>query len=859
MVGFYQSSFFITVHYETLYHVIQSTYVCGVINQTQNYKLLKMERNTLKKLGFSLKTYVLSLVLLVSTAAFAQTKSEISGKILDGGNQKTLASATVCLLKAKDSSIVKMNLADGEGNYSFEGIASGDFLVSVTVTGYKKAYSGHFTVNNGDPKALETIQLIKAEKALAGVTVVSKKPLIERKADRVIFNVENSINATGSNALELLQKSPGVVVDNNENITMKGKSGVKIYIDGKMSQLDAKDLADYLKSINSNDIEAIEMISNPGAKYDASGNAGIINIKLKKNKKFGTNGSASLGYTQGITPKGDGSFGLNYRDKKVNIFSNVSGSIGNRSNQLSIYRIQSDSIYDQHTSMLHDRKSANIKAGIDYFKDKKNTFGFLVTANFSGGSFNTDGNTNIYSQPGTVFVKQLQASNTSPTNRTNANFNVNYRYADTSGKEIGFDGDYGLFRSTGTSYQPNFYYDGGKNLLQSNITGNSTPTDINIYTAKLDVEQKFMKGKIGYGAKFADVKTNNALDFFNYQNGVAVKSLPQSNQFVYIENVNAAYVNYNREFNPKWTLQAGLRAEQTNSKGVLTRADGMIQSDNTVKRSYFDLFPSAALSYTVNAKNSFGITYSRRIDRPDYQDLNPFENKLDELTYQKGNAFLKPQYTDNVELSHTFKSKLNTTVGYSYVKDYATQITDTTNGNATFVQQQNIATQRILNLNISSPLSFTKWWTGYANIWYNYQLVKGEYNQKTVSLKAPGYGAYMQNSFSLGKDYKAEISGWYNGPGLEGTWKRGALYSMDLGVQKQILKSKATIKVNVNDVFNSIKFNASSNYGGTKLNIHETHDSRNVHVAFTYRFGSSQIKGARQHKTGLEAEGNRIK
>ena len=818
-----------------------------------------MKPNTLKNQGSGFKTWVLSIVLLISTAAFAQPKADISGKILDGGNQKTLASATVCLLKGKDSSIVKMNLADGGGNYSFEGIAPGEFLVSVTVTGYQKAYSGHFTLNNADHKVLATIQLVKAEKALAGVTIVSKKPMIERKADRVIFNVENSINSTGSNALELLQKSPGVVVDNNENITMKGKSGVKIYIDGKMSQLDAKDLADYLKSINSNDIEAIEMISNPGAKYDASGNAGIINIKLKKNKKFGTNGSASLGYTQGITPKGDGSFGLNYRDKKVNIFSNVSGYIGDRSNQLSIYRIQSDSIYDQHTAMTEQRKSANIKAGIDYFKNKKNTFGFLVTSNFGRGYHNADGSTNIYSQPGTVFVKQLQASNTAPGTRTNANFNVNYRYADTSGKEIGFDGDYGLFRSTGTSYQPNFYYDAGKNLLHSNITGNSTPTDINIYTAKLDVEQKFMKGKIGYGAKFADVKTNNALDFFNYQNDVPIKSLTQSNKFVYTENVNAAYVNYNREFNPKWTLQAGLRAEQTNSRGVLTRADGVIQADNTVKRSYFDLFPSGALSYTMNAKNSFGITYSRRIDRPNYQDLNPFEHKLDELTYEKGNAFLKPQYTDNVELSHTFKSKLNTTFGYSYVKDYATQITDTTNGNATFVQQQNIATQKIFNVNISSPLSFTKWWNGYANIWYNYQLVSGSYKQRSVSIKAPGYGAYMQNSFNLGKDYKAEISGWFNGPGLEGTWKRKALGSMDLGVQKQFLKSKATVKLNVNDVFNTIKFHANSNYNGTQLRIDETHDSRNVHVAFTYRFGSSQIKGARQHKTGLEAEGNRIK
>lgn len=789
----------------------------------------------------------------------AQTKTPINGVVNDNKNQP-LQLVTVSLLKAADSSLVKADMTDKNGKFEILTATKGSFLLSYSMTGYQVKYSAPFTIEEGQSFTAPSVSLQPGTNKLQGVTVYAKKPMIEIKADKLVFNVENSINATGSNALELLQKSPGVLVDNNDNISMKGKSGVKIYIDGRLTQLDSKSLADYLKSINSSDIEAIEMISNPGAKYDASGNAGIINIRLKKNKKYGTNGSASIGFKQGYTPKGDGSLSLNYRDKKINIFSNISGRIGNFEQHLDIYRIQSDTIYDQHTIMLNKDKSANVKAGVDYSLNNKSTVGFLVTSNFANGSFNSNGNTIITYQPDSKYVKTLQATNYIPGNRTNANFNVNYRYSDTSGKEIGFDGDYGLFKSTGVSYQPNFYYDNNSNLLYSIINGNNTPIDIDIYTAKLDIEQKLGKGKFGYGGKFAYVKTSNSFEFFNYQNNVPLKDLSRSNSFVYKENVNAAYVNYSAAFKTKWSMQAGLRMEQTNSEGDLTRSDGIIQPDNTVKRSYLDFFPSAALSYNLNDKNTFGITYSRRIDRPSYQDLNPFENKLDELTYEKGNAFLRPQYTDNIELSHTYKSMLTTSLSYSYVKDYATQITDTTNGNATFVQQQNIASQKIFSFNMGSPLNINKWWSGYANIWYNFQNIKGAYNGIMVNISATSdYGAYMQNSFALGKDYTAELTGWFNGPGLEGTWRRKAMGGMEAGIQKVFLNKKATLRISGTDILNTLKFHGSSNYGGSNLKVFQYGEQQTIRLNFTYRFGSNQIKAATQRKTGLESESSRIK
>ncbi len=810
----------------------------------------------MKKLFFTL---LAAMLLLIVSPAMAQTGGKITGKVMDNNN-KPLQSVTVSLLHSKDSSLVKAAVSTADGGFEFTPKNDGSYLIGYAVVGFENKYSDSFYVKRGEGYAVKNIKLNTVTNKLQGVTVVAKKPMIEIRADKTVFNVEASINATGSNALELLQKSPGMQVDNNDNISMKGKTGVKVYVDGKMMQLDTKDLAAYLKSINSNDVEAIEMISNPSAKYDASGNAGIVNIRLKKNKKFGTNGSANLGFVQGITPKGNGSLNLNYRDKKINLFSNIGVNIGQYQNPLKLYRIQKDTAYNQVSINQNKNKNINIKAGADYFIDNKNTIGVLATINFGDNEWSSTTNTPIYYNPTGKFVKNLQAFNTVPGNRTNANFNLNYRYADTSGTEINFDSDYGLFRGRGNSYQPNYYYNNTSDLIYSVIYRNSTPTDIDIYTAKLDVEQKLGKGKLSYGAKTSFVTTKNAFDFFNDNaNGEPVKVLSKSNRFKYKENVNAAYANYQQQLNPKWSIQTGLRMEQTNSEGDLTREDGIVQPDNAVKRSYVNLFPSAALTWNLHKNHTLNLTYSRRIDRPTYQDLNPFENKLDELTYEKGNAFLRPQYTDNIELTHTFMGIINTTVGYSHVKDYATQVTDTTN-NATYVQQQNLATQNIINISIGSSLPINKWWSGYANIWYNYQMFDGAIGTKALKVNIPGYGAYIQQSFILGKDYTAEISGWYNGPGIwAATWKTKPQGGVDIGLQKLLLQKKATVKISATDIFHTSAWKATSDFGGLKINAAGSWESQTFRINFSYRFGSSQIKSSRDRKTGLDSESKRIK
>lgn len=805
------------------------------------------------------KLYTILLgVLTISTGVFAQSNSTLIGQVKDAKGEP-LTGISVSLYKAKDSALLKASFTNVDGFYQIESNDTSLCYLSFTGMGLHDENTAGFSIGGKDTLSFPVTVLTEAAKTIGDVVVTARKPMIEVKADKVVFNVESSINATGNNALELLGKSPGVLVDNNESISMKGKNGVKIYIDGKMTQLDSKSLADYLKSINSSDIEAIEMIANPGAKYDASGNAGIINIRLKKNKKLGTNGSAELGFSQGKNSRGSASGNFNYRDEKLNVFGNLGAYAGSNDNELGIYRVQNDTVYDQHTNMRNSWNSMNLKAGADYFINRKNTIGVLMTSNISKNTFQSSGYTDIYYPSTDNYIKKLISSNDVPGHHSNSDLNLNYRFSDTTGTEIGFDADYGRYRSVSESRQPNMYFNSNGELIQTIINGNKTPTNIDIYTAKLDIENKLGKGKLGYGLKTAYVKTDNSFSFYDYTDNRPVINLTLSNSFLYKEQVNAAYVNYNIALSKKWSLQAGLRSEQTISSGDLTRADGIVQAEQSVKRSYIDFFPSGALSYNANEQNAFGLVYSRRIDRPNYQDLNPFENKLDQLTYEKGNPFLKPQYTDNIELNHTFKSKLVTSVSYSYVKDYAVTVTDTINGNASYLQKRNLANQQIISFNIGSSFTVTKWWSGYANAWYMYQFINGNSNETPVKFKSPGYGLYAQNTFMLGHGFTGELSGWFAGKGLEQAWTRKALGSVDIGVQKKFWNDKASFKVSVTDVFRTTRFKAVSDYGGVYLRVNQMNENRMVKLVFNYRFGNNQVKAARQHKSGLESESNRIK
>ncbi|MDQ3843561.1 MAG: outer membrane beta-barrel protein, partial [Bacteroidota bacterium] len=564
------------------------------------------------------------LLLLITATTIVSQAQQISG-IAKDENGSPLNGATVNLLKAADSSITKLALTKADGSYYFTGIREGNYKVLVTYVGYKPASSSKFPFSSSDVTVPE-LRLSKITGNMNNVTLTARKPMVEVKADKTILNVEGTINAVGSNALELLRKSPGVLLDKDDNISLAGKNGIQVYVDGRSTPLSGQDLAHYLKSIQSSQIEAIELITNPSAKYDAAGNAGIINIRLVKNKAFGTNGSVNAGWNMGITAKYNAGASLNYRNKYVNIFSTYNFSYTPNEQHLTVRRTLLDSLFEQSGTVFDVRRSHNFKVGADYFINKKNTIGVMVNGVFADPTSTTNSRTVISNAAATSVDRILIADNHNRMKRHNANVNLNYNYSDSKGKSLVVNADRGLYDLNSDQMQGNYYYNAtGQKKLNDVIYHIASPAQIHINSMKADYEQNFLKGKLGIGAKSAWVKTDNDFQRYNVYTSGEELDKDRSNHFIYEENINAGYVNYNRQFK-KFMFQTGLRVENTVSEGVSNglkfNGIGYITSNSLFKRTYTDLFPSAAITFNKNPKKQWSLSYSRRIDRPAYQDLN---------------------------------------------------------------------------------------------------------------------------------------------------------------------------------------------------------------------------------------------
>lgn len=807
-----------------------------------------------------MKKLLLSLS-LIACVAFTQAQ-KITGTVKDE-NGKALSGATIALKKVKDSAVVKLGATNTSGHYQIANIPAGHYFVNISFVGYVPTNSAAFELTGGSTHQVPDVVLVKATGHLKEVVVAYRKPVIEVRADKTILNVEGSVNAVGQDALELLRKAPGVMVDKDDNLSVSGKNGVQVYIDGRPTPLSGKDLSDYLKTIQSSQVESIEIITNPSAKYEAAGNAGIINIKLKKNKNYGTNGSITAGYNIGTFPKYNGGLSLNHRDKKINLFGNYNYNRRRTEVNMNLHREQLDTLFDQRSLIGVKSDGHTFKAGVDYFASKKVTLGAMVNGNFSNNDINNYSRTPISYMPTNELVKILVADNTSTSNRDNVNSNLNFRYADTAGREWTMDADYGLYRIRSNQFQPNYYYDpSGMNQTDSRVYNMIAPTDIDIYSFKTDYEQKYKKGKLGVGGKVSYVNSANVFDRYNVYSSVKLLDTLRSNDFTYKENINAAYINYSRPFKG-FAIQAGVRVENTNITGRSNgykQVNGDYQAyDSTFHRHYTDFFPSAAITFNKKPTNQWTITYSRRIDRPAYQDLNPFEFKLDEYTFQKGNTQLTPQYTNSIGLTNVYKFRLTTTLNYSHVKDVFTQLIDTAEKSKAFITKKNLATQDITSLNVSYPFQY-KWYTVFGNLNAYYSHYKADFGTgRKINLDVWAYTFYAQNTFRLGKGWTGELSGFYTSPSIfQGTFKTRRMWSVDGGLQKVVLKGQGNLKVSVSDIFHTLKWTATSDFAGQYLRANGSFESRQFKVFFTYRFGNKLVRAARQRKTGMEEESKRV-
>lgn len=802
----------------------------------------------------------LLLLLLTATTLFSQAQ-QINGLAKDE-NGAPLSGATISLMRTKDSSIVKLAVTKTGGTYAFSGIKEGNYRVFASHVGYKPSYSSSFLYSTSDVTVPE-LKLLKVTGNLGNVTVTAQKPMVEVKADKTILNVEGTINAVGSNALELLRKSPGVLLDKDDNISLAGKNGVQVYVDGRSSPLSGQELANYLKTMQSSQVEAIELITNPSAKYDAAGNAGIINIRLKKNKSLGTNGSVNAGWNIATHAKYNAGASLNYRNKNINIFSTYSFSYAPNEQHINIYRTVLDSLFDQQGMIFDKRRSHNFKAGADYFINKKNTIGVTVNGILADPESTSNNKTYISNTTTKIVDRILVAANNNNMKRHNANINLNYTYTDPKGTSFVVNADRGSYDLNSDQFQPNYYYDATGLVLQNSVIYHMySPAQIDINSIKADYEKNCMKGKFGIGVKSAWVKTDNDFQRYNVNGNTEELDKDRSNHFVYRENINAGYINFNRQYK-KFMFQAGLRVENTVSDGVSNglkfNGTGYTNSTSAFKRTYTDLFPSAAITFNKDPKKQWSLTYSRRIDRPAYQDLNPFEFKLDEYTFMKGNIDLRPQYTNSFGVTHIYKYKLNMALNYSHVKDLFTQILDTVEKSKAFATKKNLATQDIVSFTVSYPYQH-KSYSLFTSISSNYSKYKADFGTgRKVNLDAFGFNLFAQNSLKFAKTWTAELSGFFNAPTIyQGSFKGKLIYNIDAGLSKQVMKGKGVVKASVSDVFHSLDFRATSDFAGQTTKIKFSSESRQLKLSFNYRFGNNGVKPARQRTGGAEEELKRV-
>lgn len=811
-----------------------------------------------------IKSLLLVILMGVSISGFAQVKNgTVNGTVIDG-NTKTIESATITLLRAKDSVVVKMSVADKTGKYSFEGVTDGSYLVSISAVGHNKGFSESFTISAANSSVtLKTIELIPIAKSEIGVTVTARKPLIEQKIDKMIVNVEAAVTNVGATALEVLEKAPGVTVDKDGTISLKGKQNVQIFIDGKPAYLSGAELVNLLNNMSANQLELIEIMTNPPAKYDAAGNSGIINLKTKRTKQVGFNGSATAGYSQGKYWRTNESINMNYRAGKINTFMNYSFNKNKSFQELNIHRTylnddkSIDAIFDQSAFMPRANQNNNLKLGLDYFLNKKTTLG-MVASGFISKDNERNYNTSYLKNEVGVVDSIVYATNLTTGKWKNASLNLNMRHTfDSTGRELTMDADYAYYSTArnqmfvNASYFPNWTPKSQTDLL------GDLPVGINIYTFKTDYSHPFKSGwKFETGLKSGYVNTDNAANYFLLESGVWQPDYNKTNRFQYKENINAVYVNLNRQFK-KWGVQTGLRFENTNYKGF--QSGNPTKPDSSFKRTYNSFFPTVFISYKASEKHQFGINAGRRIDRPAYQDLNPFLYFIDNYTYESGNPYLRPQYSWNTELSHTYAGFLTTTVNYSRTSDFMTETFEQLDY-ATIVRGGNIGVRQNAGVSVSAQVKVAKWWNSSLYTNYNYTQYKGALYGEQVNIAASNVLFNVNNQFRFNKGWSAELSGWYRTKGVEGQIIIQPMWQMNAGVSKTILKGKGTVRLSARDMFYSNFPKGKIDFQQTKAEFENRRDSRQVGLSFTWRFGKP-IKAQQNNRKagGSEDEQNRVK
>lgn len=768
----------------------------------------------------------------------------------------TIEFATIALHRATDSVVVKTEFSDASGAFRFEQLPVGQYFISASQVGFDRAQTAPFSVSASD-QTLPAIVLKPSSKTqLKEVTVQARRPLFEREVDRIVVNVDGSPLSAGATSLEVLSRSPGVTVDQNDNLSLRGKQGVLVEIDGKRVPMTGTELGEMLRGLPANSIDKIELITNPPAKYDAAGSAGIISIKLKKDSRQGTNGSLTGSYGYGRYYKLVSGLSLNHRHKKLNLFGSYNYSDRNVLTQLTLHRnfYQNQRFLgtsDQENVGKTNYISHTYRAGVDYSLSKQTVLGAVVSGMAMNAEAQIPNVTQTFDEQG-----KLQSSYQSD-NRRNlstpnvaANINIKHSFDSIGKRELTADVDFARYE---THRRQNLETSFTLPLRPTTTLAGNQNGGLTIRSVKADYAHKLSdKARLEGGLKISWVNSANDVLFTTTSEGQSAIDTGKSNQFQYDELINAAYLNLNKTID-KTTIQAGLRAEQTSVKGL------QVIGNAGFERNYFQLFPSLFIKQTLSKTHDLGLSLSRRIDRPTYNQLNPFRAYIDATTYFTGNPSLFPQTSYNLELTHTFKQKFITSVSYSRTDQPIINVVQPApEGNQQAISTfQNLTRSDYYGLTLTIPVQPASWWTLDNNLVAYYQRFIGELAGTSLNNGLPAFTLNSTSTFTLGRGWTADLTGNYQSRQLYGFLDIRPLGQLNVGVQKTMWAKKGTLKLNVTDVFFTSPVRATSAYTNYAEQFYQLQDTRVATASFTYRFGNDTLSPSRRRAGGAEDEKRR--
>ena len=786
-----------------------------------------------------------------SASLYAQ-QATVSGVVLDESTGKPLEFATVLLRDTAGHSL-RGEITDKQGAFTLN-TPSGELIFEASLMGYQ-AVQHKITVHDGRVSGMpEKIQLMPESREMAAVVVSAtvRKPLIERKVDMLVMNVESMIAAESSNALELLKKAPGVSVDRDGNIKLNGQS-VEIWLDGRPSQLGGDELVALLESTDGGSIDKVEIISHPSSKYDAAGSGGIINIKTKRNFAKGFNGNVRTSYRQYLEQDfffgSNGGLSLSYRTEKMNTYLSYNLSREKLFSNTERTEIHTrDSLRrDAHIFTHDNRLNQSARLGFDYFLNKKNTLGFIANAGFSRGGDKDNGYT--VSSYGNVRHDSLTTKSSTGREFNNGSVNLNYTHIfDNEAQELTANLDYVRFTSLPWQEQRTVYY---TPYDTSTAFKNTNDQTVSIYSAKVDYAQPFgSKVKMESGAKLNQTVTDNANLRRDSAGGVFEINPNETSDFTYTERIAALYANLSWTIDTVWSVKGGLRYEYTYSNGDWRTADTI------TTKQLGALFPTLFVGYNVSKNHNLSFSYTRRIQRPGYWQFNPFKRYGGPYLYLIGNPDLDPAYTNSFSLSYSAFRFINASLGYSATKGSIEQNLRVVEGGKTEMSWENFGERTMTSFIVSvSQAPLAKWWALDANIRLSY-VTNQSGNEPAVEIFTGNFWA--NNTFTLSKTLRAELSGWYGLPGRWGYLQSKSQWAMDFSVKKTLWNNNGSLSLVVNDIFKSNYFRGTLfSADGMRTEFNNTWSSSAVSLNFTYKFGNA-AQNMRQRRVGEVEESSRV-